>query len=333
MNSRFSFDLAPDCSIFTRDHKAKTSDFSQVDAIVEFKKESKDPFVDDSNSEGNPEMKNNPFLCKEGPNRDVLGQLTAYATATLGAQYRTHLFMVLIAGEYARLIRWDRGGAIVTGRIPFNKEPYFFDFLTRYDMASREDRGHDTTVSVPSEDEIKNATRVVKEWAEAEAFLAITISHRPFIIPHPEVRPHIPVGRWTRSSIAFDVDKQRRVYLKDFWRVLMDDIEPEGQIYDRLHTNNVPNIPPCLLSGDVSDDTHHKSRTHEVSHKYFPNHSCWKRITIYRHYRIVLGAVGIPLEKFTHTRGFVRAMYAALKGKITIFLAVCLRNLTLHYSS
>ena len=329
LNSRFLFALAPDCSVFTRDHKAENSDFSRVDSIIEFKEGSSDPFVDDSNSEGKGqgEGKDNPFLCKEGPNLEVLGQLTAYATATLGAQYRTHLFMVLIAGEYARLIRWDRGGAVVTERIPFNKEPHFLDFLTRYDITSREDRGHDSTVSVPSEGEIESAMRVVKEWAKAKAFLVVTMSHRRFIIPRPEVRLDIPVGRWTRSSIAFDVDKQCRVYLKDSWRIRLDDIEPEGEIYHRLHRSNVPNIPPCLLSGDVGDDTHHQSRTHEVSHEYNPHHSYWK-ITVHRHYRIVLGAIGRPLEKFTHTQELVKAMHAALKGKITIFLAVSLHNLT-----
>ncbi|KAF8503365.1 hypothetical protein F5888DRAFT_1903888 [Russula emetica] len=287
-----------------------------LDFIIEFKKGSSDPFVDDSNGEGQGQGKDNPFLCKEGPNCEVLGLLTAYATAILGAQYRTHLFMVLIAGEYARLIRWDRGGAVVTNRIPFNEEYYLFDFLTRYDMASREDRGHDPTVTVPNDDEIKAAKDVVadQEWTKEEA-LKITMPHQDteshFIIPRPVVRPGIPVGRWTRSSIAFDVDKKRRVFLKDSWRILLDDIRPEGEIYHWLHENNVPNIPSCLLAGDVGDNARHRSRTHEVSLD--PYHPCWK-ITPHRHYRMVLGVVGRRLEKFTHTREMVKAMQAALKA-------------------
>jgi len=40
------------------------------------------------------------------------GQITAYATMLLGNQHRTHAFSVLVIQDYARLIRWDRGGAI-----------------------------------------------------------------------------------------------------------------------------------------------------------------------------------------------------------------------------
>lgn len=142
--------------------------------MIEFRKGSSDPFVDDSNSERQGRGEDHPFLCKEGPNRRVLGLLTAYASATLKAQYRTHLFMVLIGGEYARLIRWDRGGTVVTDQIPFNEEPYLFDFLTRYDSASREDRGHDSTVSVPSKAKFKHAKEVVAELTEARACLAVS---------------------------------------------------------------------------------------------------------------------------------------------------------------
>jgi hypothetical protein len=314
--------LAPDCSVYTKGHKAKNFDFSRVDFIIEFKNGSRDPFVDeiDGKGKGKDDSKTNPFLCKEGRNREVLGQLTSYATATLGAQYRTHLFMVLITGEYARLIRWDRGGAVVTNRILFNSEPHLFNFLTRYDVASREVRGHDSTVSIPSKNDINRAKDVVPELAEATACLAVTMSHqgvtRRFIIPQPKVRPDVPVGRWTRSSIAFDVDRGRRVYLKDSWRIQLVGIAPEGEIYTKLHTNKVPNIPSCLLFGDVGDDTH-QSLTHDIPKNYFPDHSYWK-ITPHRHYRIVLGVIGKRLDKFAQTREVVKAMYAALKGKFTM---------------
>jgi hypothetical protein len=167
-------------------------DFSRVDFIIEFKKVSDDPFVDDT-SESDGDGHNNPFLRKDGSVHKVLGRITAYATAILSTQYRTHLFMVLIVGEYARLIRWDRGGAVVTKRICFNDEPHLFDFLIRYDIASPKNRGHDSTISPPSEDEIKRAKDIVPEFTDAEGYLAVTMSHqgtkRRFIIPRPEVRP------------------------------------------------------------------------------------------------------------------------------------------------
>jgi len=94
----------------------------------------------------------------------------------------------------------------------------------------------------------------------------------------------------------------------------MEGIEPEGEIYRRLHKNDVPNIPPCLFAGDIGDVTHHQTRTHdEVTNKQGA-HSYWKS-TPHRHYRIVLGVVGRRLETFSHSKELVMAMHAALQGE------------------
>lgn len=58
-----------------------------------------------------------PFLCTGGPTRLHLGQLTAYATSILSAQYRTQVFIVFVVGDRARLIRWDRDGGVVTKKV------------------------------------------------------------------------------------------------------------------------------------------------------------------------------------------------------------------------
>jgi serine/threonine protein kinase len=77
---------------------------------------------------------------------------------------------------------------------------------------------------------------------------------------------------------------------------------------------------------DIGDDTH-KSRTHETINKVKGNVAHWELVP-HRHYRLVLSTVGRRLEKFKSTSEIVNAMYAALKGEVTIFLAVCLHNLT-----
>jgi len=48
--------------------------------------------------------KPSPFLSSSHSALMVLGQLTIYATAVMGAQYCMHMFMVLIIKDYARLI-------------------------------------------------------------------------------------------------------------------------------------------------------------------------------------------------------------------------------------
>ncbi len=52
---------------------------------------------------------------------DTLGRITLYAAAHLGAQSRTHIYSVFILRDTARLLRWDRSGAIVTEVTKYNE--------------------------------------------------------------------------------------------------------------------------------------------------------------------------------------------------------------------
>jgi len=115
--------------------------------------------------------------------------------------------------------------------------------------------------------------------------------------------------------------------MKDSWRILRKDIEPEGVIYDKLHAGGVPNIPSCLSAGDVDNDANHESQTDKAIQLLIPRNDFWK-LTPHRHYRIVLGTVGRRLEDFKRPQEFVAAMRAALEGKTIIFFTVSLRNLT-----
>lgn len=70
----------------------------------------------------------------------------------MNAQYRKHVFLVLVMNKIARLICWDRGGAFVTALIHYGTEAFLLDFLIRYGNANREARGHDLTVESPIDD-------------------------------------------------------------------------------------------------------------------------------------------------------------------------------------
>jgi hypothetical protein len=251
---------------------------------------------------------------------ETAGQIIAYATLLLGAQYRTHAFSVLIIKDYARLIRWDRSGAIVTQPIYYGRESQLLDFFLRYDLASKEMRGHDPTVSLPSIEEEQNA-RTVNELSQPKPLLLVTIQDpqlqesRRFIIGCPRVQAEIPPGRCTRISIAYDVKNKKRVLLKDSWRVLLEGISPEGEIYAVLHTRSVPNVPHCLLAGDVGDDTYHRTQTDKFASQCpYPLTS---RIVPHRHYRLVLDTIGEKLEKFKSTKQMYKAVYASLQGALT----------------
>jgi Fungal protein kinase len=289
---------------------------SLIECLIEFKtKPDSDPFLS-----GMSTLAGNVVMCPGKLGKLVAGQITAYATWVLSAQYRTHLFLVLIFKHYSRLIRWDRGGAVVTEPISHETDSHLLDFLIRFKDADRQARGHDTTVGTPTEDEELNA-RTFLELASDIRLLSASVSDpsQPqkiyrFIISAPCPRPDIPAGRWTRTSIAYDVQTGKRVLLKDSWRVLLNDIKPEGKVYEHLWRHEVPHIPFCSYSGDVGDQIYHASRTHEFGAPSAPS------LVPHRHYRLVLDTIGRGLETFKRSLEVVTAIHDALVGKFTVFM-------------
>jgi hypothetical protein len=277
-----------------------------------------DPFLSALEPQSEP-TRENPFMKTEPMAYNVAGQITAYASQMLSAQYRTHALSILVFKDFSRLIRWDRAGAIVTAPISHNNDSYLSDFLIRYNNASRKTRGHDITVSDPTPDEAQCA-RSVSELAGAKTLLSIsipdssqTLGFSRFIVCAPCAQVDIPTGRWTRTSIAYDVQRKRRVLLKDSWRVLLPNRTPEGIVYSMLHEKHVPNVPICALGCDIGDDFH-QSQTDRLVGRYFPYQA--PHFTPYRHYRLVLDTIGQKLEIFRNSKQMVKAVRAALIGKL-----------------
>ncbi|KAG2743365.1 hypothetical protein P692DRAFT_20878758 [Suillus brevipes Sb2] len=123
--SSFTFNVMPDVCIYA-DGTSHGCDISKSEVIIEFKWAdahdafSKNPRVD------------KPIVSQTDKGFDTLGQITSYAAAQLGAQYRAHAFSVLIVCNRARIIRWDREGAIVTNTFDYNHEPHLADFFHRF---------------------------------------------------------------------------------------------------------------------------------------------------------------------------------------------------------
>lgn len=299
----------------------KGFDSSLAEFTVEFKTmRNQDPFRRETDCIADAGTTIGSFMETDTKGRETAGQIISYATLILGAQYRTHTFSVLIVKDYARLIRWDRSGAIVTEPICYVTQSYLLDFFVRYDLASKEARGHDPTVSLPSKEEEQRA-RTVEELRQPKSLLSVTIQDsrsqesRRFIIGPPSVPADTPVGRRTRISIAYDVKMDKRVLLKDSWRVLLEGIKPEGEIYAVLHREKVPNITHCSLAGDVGDEKYHRTQTDKFASKY--RCSSTSSSVPYRHYRLVLDTIGEKLEKFKNTKQLFNAVYASLRGGLT----------------
>jgi len=295
--TKFPFACQPDCSVFAgKDISIWEFDTSAIKFVIEFKvNPSADPFLLDPMPQTKATSAN-PLMSTTSAGRIPAGQITAYATLVLSSQYCMHTFSVLISKDVARLIRWDCAGAIITAPIYYDRDPQLYDFLICYDNASPQIRGHDTTVLKANVDE-ERCTRRLKELSDAKTLFSMAISScklQPpmrYIACGPCAQPDIPAGRWTRMSIVYDVQRDKRVILKDSWRISLEDIMPEGDVYKMLHKGNVPNIPCRSMSGDIGDDDFHCSWTDKFVGK-FVQHVLAPQLIPHQHYQLVLDTIG-----------------------------------------
>ena len=96
-----------------------------------------------------------PLLRTADESHTVRSQFATYASEIMLRQYRTHLYMIYVAGWYARIFRWDRNGAIVSPSIDLRTESkYLFNFIYRLVRASGPVQGFDPTVMLATASEI-----------------------------------------------------------------------------------------------------------------------------------------------------------------------------------
>jgi hypothetical protein len=224
--------------------------------------------------------------------------------------------------DYARLIRWDRSGAIVTGPIYYAKDPALLDFFVRYDQADKSVRGHDDTVHKASPDQTEKACLADDRFKGLE-LLVVRVPQKVmstnglctgyYVIKPPVARPHTPFGRATRTSIAYDIERHCIVFFKDSWRVNVPGMLKEGDVYVKLSGAKVPNIPRCSAFGDIDDHTTHTDRYATaawVHRSLLPK----GQMIPHTHYRLILDDIGERLETFNCSKAMVKAILAALKG-------------------
>lgn len=303
----FSFEIKPDICVYQGDKRGGPTDVARVELVIEFKWDTcDDPFrePDDENS----------FLRNTKAAFDTAGQITAYAAAQLGSQFRTCVYSVLVVKDYARLIRWDRTGAVVSEAINYNHHGHLIDFFRRYSRAQPDLRGMDTTVSASSAQEEELAQKYLGLSA-GKVLVKVAVPHpeglRYYIALAPTAGPYTPPGRATRGFVAYDIHRKMKVYLKDSWRIDLPDIEQEGVIYQLLHDAHVRNIAPCSAAGDISN---HATLTHTFINKSW---ACKLMIQLipHRHYRLVLDTVGQSLTSFSSSFEMLKSVEDAIVCK------------------
>jgi hypothetical protein len=313
--SLLPFKIKPDISIYPPTTAGNVAtDSALVEMFIEFKwYPSDDPFGDVRVSDSNGRS----FLRDTKAAYDTLGQITSYAAAQLGAQFRTHVFSVLILRDTARLLRWDRSGAIVTEVIKYNEIDLLIEFLYRYSKAPAAMRGKDESASDPSPEEAR-AARDALGLKNTIPLVKLSIPDadgvRYYVTPSPEPTLYTPPGRATRGFKAYDILGKTLVFLKDSWRIDLPDIEAEGQVYKTLRDANVSHVPGCLASGDILSERYHATKTQAYVTEPWACHSDTRFIP-HRHYRLSLDIIGRLLVDYKSSYEMVSAVRDALIGE------------------
>ncbi|KAF8884541.1 hypothetical protein CPB85DRAFT_1567002 [Mucidula mucida] len=169
--------------------------------------------------------------------KETRGQIASYAGITMFLSYRKHFMSVVVFGTYARLIFWDRCGAVVSRRFNYQKgggDEILFKFYLRFSQLTSEQRGYDpTVVEVPPTDpdaeaalvqfkkydrdmwhcnaQMRSCTEAMGVTLPEDRFLRMTVkfgnsAERSFIVPAPVFEDTCisPFSRSTRRSLAYD---------------------------------------------------------------------------------------------------------------------------------
>lgn len=319
--------LKPDVCAYERgSERSGITDFSRIEMHVEFKiSTSEDPFVD-----WNPGDKHT-FERDIVVGKDTKGQITSYAAAHLASQFRNFAYSVIVCGAkgktWARLLRWDQSGAMVTRSFPLHSTTSdeqdgpkkLAEFFWRYNRLSRQQRGLDPTVTRASGPAVEAARKELKLDKDELVMEIVAVNgdgdgrQLKYLVGHPAVSvDSSPTGRSTKGFVAYEPTSKKVVYLKNTWRLDVDGIQKEGEVYQVLESHHIPHIAHCELSGDVLD---HATRTQEfVSRPWACTTRKPKQLVRHRHYRLVLNVVGLSLYRFHSTRELVVAVGDAFEG-------------------
>ncbi|TFK89715.1 hypothetical protein K466DRAFT_597539 [Polyporus arcularius HHB13444] len=258
--------------------------FIEVKRSVEY-----DPFVDPPSGATKEVRDAWEFILQNTPRnfkelaKEILGQNIAYATEIFARQHRHCCFSICLHGLWARFIRWDRAGAIVSEHFHIHsRRNHLAMFLWCYSHMTDSERGYDLTVAPATEVEQKlfysaveahvrsqcpELKSVALEEAVADhvqegvvsAMVVPTtgndsrVEYRRFLVSRPIVYPLSPTGRATRGYWAFDTANTSMVFLKDTWRYEVGVTGPdvEGATLEKLNRADVTCVPPVQCHGDV----------------------------------------------------------------------------------
>jgi len=190
--SKFPFKVKPDVSVYAGCKPSILTESVSAENFIEFKwNNADDPFCNDTQET---------FTCPSKNANDMLGQITFYAALHLAAQFRTHVYSILIIRRLARILHWDRLGMIVTEAFEYDQCPHLAKFFHQYSRALDDMHGKDGTVLMPTyaEELAARCTLGLTDKLDVPLYklAIIPLKKDPlyFITPSPIPTLHIPPG-------------------------------------------------------------------------------------------------------------------------------------------
>ncbi|EPS97531.1 hypothetical protein FOMPIDRAFT_1128318, partial [Fomitopsis schrenkii] len=270
--------------------------------------------------------------------------MSCYAAKIMQRQFLAYCFTIYVCRNFAWLMRWDRAGLVISEPFDFIQQPQLLHrFFYRFACMTDVQRGCDPTVAPATEAEIgrmRAFTNYDTTWHKAKFLGTIEegpvvkisvpktdmitrgelergkkdeqpssssepVPPREFLVGKPLFMSNSPTGSGTKGFIAYDVAEDRLVFLKDCWRPEVETYHPEGEVYLHLHSHHVHYIATPVGAGDVVDDC---GGIHTTRAEKFVGGPRW------RHYRLILEEVAMPLEEYTTSYEFVDVMYCAVQA-------------------
>ncbi|EKM51324.1 uncharacterized protein PHACADRAFT_151998 [Phanerochaete carnosa HHB-10118-sp] len=131
-----------------------------------------------------------------------------------------------------------------------------------------------------------------------------------------------PTGRGGKGFIAYDVDRARLVFIKDYWCADHPEVHPELEVYRKLNAARLANGSPishiatAIAGGDVDGPKGQVTLTQE----YLAATDRTKGKPARRfHHRFVVWQVGRPLETYDNGLQLVSTVYQALLAHRNVY--------------
>jgi len=298
-------------------------DFSRIEVATVVKdNESHDPFRDLPPLDDRPPTDNDARVeADTSEGMKTLGQMVACAAAQMAQQLRPWAFSVVLCGGHARLVRWDRSGAIFTSRFDYKTSGHLERFYTSYSSLDDRSRGIDTSTTILEDEDqrVKAAKEGIGfglQQSPGPRFYEFRLGPDQTVVGYsPKTSTPSLFGRAGQPFIVWDSASQKKRFLKDTWRIDLPEMVMEGEIYEFLESNRVPNVASVIWHSNVDEQ---QTLTSKLCVNFSDTYAM-RPLTPHKHYRLMLDKVGRPCTEYNNQYHFFTIVHQAMNGECDLY--------------